>query len=279
MRFDDLGLTPYRDAWAAQEAAHADVLAGGPERVFLVEHPPVVTFGRRPGGDRHLRVSAEELAGRGVELVESDRGGDVTYHAPGQLVVYPILRLATHGFTVSAYVHWLERVVIDMLAAIGVPAHADPAAVGVWTDKPPPAKVCAIGVRIRRGRHPPRAGPERDHRPGRLRPDRPLRPARPAGHVAPAGTRRRRPGHGDRQGHDDRSNAFDVGPQIRIGFLDCRLPSRRLRYAEDPDQVPPHPGLRRTSDAGVDLWVDPAAHQSASGSTARPPSTWRNTRR
>jgi lipoyl(octanoyl) transferase len=151
MRFDDLGILPYRDAWSAQEAAHADVLAGGPERVFLVEHPPVVTFGRRPGGERNLRVTADELAGRGVELVESDRGGDVTYHAPGQLVAYPIVRLASHGFTVSSYVHWLERVVIDTLAGFGLPVHADAGAVGVWTDRDPPAKVCAIGVRIRRG--------------------------------------------------------------------------------------------------------------------------------
>jgi lipoyl(octanoyl) transferase len=142
---------PYRDAWAVQEAAHADVLAGGAERTFLVEHPPTVTLGRRPGSERHLLAPADQLARLGVELVESDRGGDVTYHAPGQLVVYPILRLADHGFTVSGYVHWLERVVIDTLADLGVPAHADPAAVGVWTDNEPPAKVCAIGVRIRRG--------------------------------------------------------------------------------------------------------------------------------
>ena len=151
MRFDDLGLLPYRTAWAAQEAAHADVLAGGPERVLLLEHPPTVTFGRRPGGERHLLAPVDQLARLGVELIESDRGGDVTYHAPGQLVAYPILRLADHAFTVSGYVHWLERVVIDTLAELGVPAHADPAAVGVWTDAVPPAKVCAIGVRIRRG--------------------------------------------------------------------------------------------------------------------------------
>lgn len=151
MQFVDLGRMSYRDAWAAQEAAHAEVLAGGPERTFLVEHPPVVTFGRRPGGEQHLRVTMEELAGRGVEWVESDRGGDVTYHAPGQLVVYPIVRLADHGFTVSGYVHWLERMVIDTLGGFGLPVHADPSAVGVWTDREPPAKVCAIGVRIRRG--------------------------------------------------------------------------------------------------------------------------------
>ena len=147
----DLGRLPYRAAWAAQESAHADVLGGGAERVLLVEHPPTVTVGRRPSGRQHLLVDPEHLAGLGVDFVESDRGGDVTYHGPGQLVAYPILRLADHGFTVSSYVHWLERAVVDALADLGLPAHADPAAVGVWTDADPPAKVCAIGVRIRRG--------------------------------------------------------------------------------------------------------------------------------
>ncbi len=151
MRVDDLGHLPYRPAWAIQEAAHADVLGGGPERVFLVEHPPTVTLGRRPGTERNLVASAEELAGRGVELVESDRGGDVTYHGPGQLVAYPILRLADHDFTVSGYVHWLERTLVETLAGLGLATRADPAAVGVWTDGTPPAKVAAIGVRIRRG--------------------------------------------------------------------------------------------------------------------------------
>ena len=154
MTFDDLGTLAYADAWARQEAAHAAVLAGGPERVLLVEHPAVVTLGRRPGTERHLRATPAELAGRGVELVQSDRGGDVTVHGPGQLVAYPILRLADHGFTVSGYVHWLERVAVETLAAFGIAARADPAAVGVWVDDPgvgQPAKVCAIGVRIRRG--------------------------------------------------------------------------------------------------------------------------------
>ncbi len=154
MEFDDLGTLAYVDAWAAQEAAHAAVLAGGSERVLLVEHPPVVTLGRRPGTERNLRASPAELAAGGVGLVQSDRGGDVTVHGPGQLVAYPILRLADHGLTVSGYVHWLERTVVETLATFGVVGRADPAAVGVWVDDPaggPPAKVCAIGVRVRRG--------------------------------------------------------------------------------------------------------------------------------
>jgi lipoyl(octanoyl) transferase len=152
MRIDDLGLLPYRDAWAVQERAHEEVLAGGEERIFLVEHPPVITYGRRPGVDQNLVASPESLAALGVEIVQSDRGGDITFHGPGQLVAYPILRLADHGFSVGKYVHTLEAAAIATLAELGIPATADPSAVGVWVDRAgTPAKICAIGVRIRRG--------------------------------------------------------------------------------------------------------------------------------
>jgi lipoyl(octanoyl) transferase len=148
----DLGLTPYRQAWAIQEEEHARVAAGGAQTILLVEHPPVITFGRRPGQAHHLLASPDELSRRGVEVVESDRGGDVTFHGPGQIVAYPIIRLADHHLSVSAYVHRLEAVVIQTLAEIGISAQLDPAAIGVWTkDGPQLAKICAIGVRIRRG--------------------------------------------------------------------------------------------------------------------------------
>ncbi|MDB5290985.1 MAG: lipB [Phycisphaerales bacterium] len=152
MRIEDLGQLPYRDAWAVQERAHEEILAGGPERIFLVEHPPVITFGRRPGVDKNLTASPELLATMGVEVVQSDRGGDITFHGPGQIVAYPIIRLADHGFSVGKYVHTLEAAAIATLAELGIEAHADPAAVGVWTERDgTPAKICAIGVRIRRG--------------------------------------------------------------------------------------------------------------------------------
>ena len=142
----------YRRAWTAQEAAHADVLAGGDERIFLVEHPPVITFGRRPGVARNLIASDEQLARLGVEVVQSDRGGDITFHGPGQLVVYPIVRLNDHSFSVGAYVHGLERAVTAALGEFGVESYADPNAVGIWTkDSGRDAKICAIGVRIKRG--------------------------------------------------------------------------------------------------------------------------------
>src|SRR4051794_24263282 len=155
MRFDDLGTLPYRDAWALQERVHAEGVGGGEERVLLVEHPPVITFGRRPGVERNVVAPPEVLERRGVEVVPSDRGGDVTFHGPGQLVVYPIIRLNDHRLSVGGYVRALERSVIEALRELGASARKDDCAVGVWTEDPPGsgtlAKICAIGVRVRRG--------------------------------------------------------------------------------------------------------------------------------
>jgi lipoyl(octanoyl) transferase len=153
MQFLDLGIMSYTDAWATQERAHEEVSAGGEEKIFLVEHPPVITYGRRPGVDKNLIASPEQLAKLGVEIVQSDRGGDITFHGPGQLVVYPIIRLADHKLSVSGYVHTLESIIIDSLKKFGVPANTESAAVGVWTASQScsSAKVCAIGVRVRRG--------------------------------------------------------------------------------------------------------------------------------
>src|SRR5579872_6909426 len=108
MLFQDLGRLLYREAWAIQEQVHAQVLSGGEERVLFVEHPPVITFGRRPGVSRNLIASDEQLATLGVEVVQSDRGGDITFHGPGQIVAYPIIRLNDHRLSVGAYVHGLE---------------------------------------------------------------------------------------------------------------------------------------------------------------------------
>jgi lipoyl(octanoyl) transferase len=130
----DLGTMEYRAAWSRQEQLHADVVAGADERILLVEHPPVITLGRRPGAD--------------VDLVESDRGGNITFHGPGQIVAYPIIRLNDHRLSVGGYVHRLEDVVIHTLRELGVESGKDACAVGVWAGG---AKVAAIGVRVRRG--------------------------------------------------------------------------------------------------------------------------------
>lgn len=148
----DLGLMGYRQAWAEQEAAHSAVVGGGEEMLLLVEHPPVITYGRRPGVGKHLLAAEERLSEMGVEVVQSDRGGDITFHGPGQLVAYPIVRLADQKLSVSGYVHRLEQIVVDALAGWGIRGWADPAAVGVWVeDAGQTRKICAIGVRIKRG--------------------------------------------------------------------------------------------------------------------------------
>src|SRR5688500_2187615 len=136
MRVEDLGTMPYRDAWAAQEAAHAEVLDGAEERILLVEHPPVVTFGRRPGVERNLIASDAQLATLGVEVVQSDRGGDITFHGPGQVVAYPIIRLNDHALSVGGYVRALERAAIDTCRNFGVTARREEGAVGVWVVDP-----------------------------------------------------------------------------------------------------------------------------------------------
>jgi lipoyl(octanoyl) transferase len=158
----DLQTLPYRDAWTLQERAQDEVVNGGEERVFFVEHPPVITYGRRPEGARNLVAADTYLRQLGVEVDHSDRGGDITFHGPGQLVAYPIVRIADHRLSVGGYVHRLEDAVIDALRRFGIDGLKDPAAPGVWVrdghdghDGPDRhdrlAKICALGVRIRRG--------------------------------------------------------------------------------------------------------------------------------
>lgn len=153
MIVEDLGVMDYRAAWALQERIHGEVVGGASERLLLVEHPPVITLGRRSGVIQHLLASEQDLLQLGVQLVQSDRGGDITFHGPGQLVAYPIIRLIDHRLSVGGYVRMLQEAVIDMLHDYQVPAQRDPDAVGVWTSGPDGtlAKICAMGVRIRRG--------------------------------------------------------------------------------------------------------------------------------
>ena len=152
MQVIDLGRLPYREAWDIQEQAHAQVVAGEAERLLLVEHPPVITLGRRPGVSQNLLASSERLAKLGVEVVQSDRGGDITFHGPGQIVAYPIVRLIDHRLSVGAYVHTLERIVVETLDGLDIPAQTDRAAVGVWVNHDGRLeKICALGVRIKRG--------------------------------------------------------------------------------------------------------------------------------
>ena len=141
----DLGRLSYRDAWRVQHDVH-DAVARGESvpTLLLVEHAPVITFGRKGGRD-HLRATPESLAARGFELIDIERGGDVTYHGPGQLVGYPILPI---GRRVRDYLRRLEAAVVDLAAEYGVQAEGSPGYAGVWIGD---AKLCAIGVAIKRG--------------------------------------------------------------------------------------------------------------------------------
>jgi len=148
-----LGRVPYGEALALQEACVRQRRAGAaPDRLLLLEHPPVVTLGRsaRP---EHLLEDEAALAARGVELHRVARGGDVTWHGPGQLVGYPILDLAARGEPdVGRYLRRLEAVLVEALAALGVAAQTRPGWTGVFAagGAPGPArKLASIGVGLR----------------------------------------------------------------------------------------------------------------------------------
>lgn len=172
----DLGRMGYGPALEEQRLAHESVLAGGPGVLLLVEHEPVITLSQRRGASSHLLASSSALERMGIEVHQTDRGGDITYHGPGQLVVYPILRLSDHGLNVGRYMRLLEQAVIDASSAWGVEGFRDPPNTGVWvaTERAPGAgpagasadamdtarpaagggrglaKLCAFGVRVRR---------------------------------------------------------------------------------------------------------------------------------
>jgi lipoyl(octanoyl) transferase len=143
----DLGRVSYDGALAIQHDLVERRKRGEiPDQLLIVEHPHVVTMGRN-GHLENLLASPEILAGAGIELHYTDRGGDVTYHGPGQIVGYPIFDLREWKRDVVAYVRALEQVLIDALAEFGIVAERLPGATGVWIGG---AKVAAIGVHISR---------------------------------------------------------------------------------------------------------------------------------
>ena len=158
----DLGQMGYASALRLQYQAHQRVLdrTSGPT-LLLVEHDPVITITRHHHSRSHLLASPQWLAQQGIEVIETDRGGDITYHGPGQLVAYAILRLNALRLNVGRYIHWLEQVVIDAMAVLDICAFRIDGLTGVWVDVPnssspkwrllQPAKLCALGVRVERG--------------------------------------------------------------------------------------------------------------------------------
>jgi lipoate-protein ligase B len=153
----DLGVMEYRAAWEAQLQWHAKVLNGSYSSgvVLLVEHPPVITIGRHPGALDHLLADRDVLAQRGVAVELTDRGGDITFHGPGQLVVYPIIPLNQYHLRIHDYMRLLEQSVIQTLAKWNITGLRENGATGVWV-KPANggshglSKICAIGVKLRR---------------------------------------------------------------------------------------------------------------------------------
>ncbi|MEM1027509.1 MAG: lipoyl(octanoyl) transferase LipB [Planctomycetota bacterium] len=154
----DLGRLAYEPAFALQREINLALSRDeAPETLLLVEHDPVITVSHRKGADAHVLGSPIQRQRLGVEIAETDRGGDVTYHGPGQLVAYPILRLDRHGLNLARYMRLLEDIIITTAGTFGVSAQRDPGATGVWVDRPNPpigepslAKLAALGVRVRK---------------------------------------------------------------------------------------------------------------------------------
>ncbi|MEP7379782.1 MAG: lipoyl(octanoyl) transferase LipB [Chloroflexota bacterium] len=148
-----LGRVPYRAAWQKQHdlvaARRRDEI---PDQLLLLEHEPVLTLGRT-SDEKHVRATAAELHERGIELIRVERGGEVTYHGPGQLVGYPIVRLADRGILLRPLVRALEQAMIDTAAAFGVASGRVEKLPGCWCDpdSAAPRKLGALGLRVEGG--------------------------------------------------------------------------------------------------------------------------------
>ncbi|MGC8623950.1 MAG: lipoyl(octanoyl) transferase LipB [Phycisphaerae bacterium] len=153
----DLGVMEYRAAWNIQLHWHEKVRIGqcAAGVLLLVEHPPVITIGRHPGAETHLLADAAVLAQKGVAVETTDRGGDITFHGPGQLVMYPIIPLNEYNLGIHDYMRILEAAVIRTLAEFHLHGRLDAGATGVWLQSTRGgadglAKLCAIGIKLRR---------------------------------------------------------------------------------------------------------------------------------
>ncbi|MBX3379737.1 MAG: lipoyl(octanoyl) transferase LipB [Phycisphaeraceae bacterium] len=164
LHISDLGRLAYGPAYQLQTEAHSRVLSAREARastqtdsgpageLLLVEHDPVVTISNRASAEANLLASPELLARSGVAVARTDRGGDITYHGPGQLVAYPILDLNVLNLGLHDYMRMLEDAVVRVCARFGVQTSRDPEATGVWTlrEGRPHAKIAAMGVRVRK---------------------------------------------------------------------------------------------------------------------------------
>jgi lipoyl(octanoyl) transferase len=147
-----LGRMAYREAWALQKRLASERADGRiADHLLLVEHPAVLTLGRHAEAS-HILASPAQLAGRGIEVVRVERGGEVTYHGPGQLVAYPILALSRRGLLLRPLVRALEAAMVETCAAFGVSADRREGHPGCWLDPEGVArKIGALGIRVERG--------------------------------------------------------------------------------------------------------------------------------
>lgn len=144
----DLGLRPYREVWDLQRKLQAALIAGdGTDTVIACQHPAVITRGRSTAAGSLLTHKAE-LEHQGIEVIDIERGGDITFHGPGQLVVYPILNLRHYRTDVGWYMRQLEEVVLCTLRSSSIEGMRVPGRTGVWIS--PTEKIASIGVRISR---------------------------------------------------------------------------------------------------------------------------------
>jgi lipoyl(octanoyl) transferase len=148
-----LGRIAYREAWALQKRlVDARVAGKAPDSLLLLEHDPVLTLGKN-AEDGHVLATPRELRRRGIEVLRVERGGEVTYHGPGQLLAYPILRLGDRGILVRPLVRALEEAMIETCAELGVQGTRRDGHPGCWVMEPgrPARKIGALGIRIERG--------------------------------------------------------------------------------------------------------------------------------
>jgi len=166
VRFEDLGLRDYKEVWDYQEQLLESMIetklrlrSGSPvagsnavPRLIFVEHPHVFTLGKS-GSDNNLLLNYIQLQARHASFYHIDRGGDITYHGPGQIVGYPIIDLEVIGIGLREYIHRLEEAVIQTIALYGISGERMAGATGVWLDTAKAGstrKICAIGVRVSR---------------------------------------------------------------------------------------------------------------------------------
>jgi lipoate-protein ligase B len=143
----DLGLMDYKEAWDLQHTLWSRRVEGKiPDLLLFTEHPHVITLGRR-GNHSHLKVSQEVMNAMKIPVFHVERGGDVTYHGPGQMVVYPILNLKDYGYRLIRYVSQLEEVILSVLRDFGIEGKKDLSNRGVWAEDD---KIASIGVAIKR---------------------------------------------------------------------------------------------------------------------------------